>query len=502
MRMRAMANGTSAPPLATGPSTTRFRPLVASRVQEAWINELSVQAATVIPLAPFAGSIATRRRALPTGRRYGGIMRDLPCCTGTVTRAGTIVPRSGARFSLGASVIAAGALAVLFWVAASPVALAQPATSQAGNRDELRPLSANSMDIAEGKQLAQHFCDDCHGAAGISTIPGVPNLAGQRAPYLYREMHAYLSGARGNDTMNGAITYLSADAMNNVAAYYATLDPAQPAAAGGATGEVDAVQAGKAATAACAGCHGETGITKTPGIPSLIGQEPKYLVSAMTAYKNGERKNDTMKAMIAPMADANLDNIALFYALQRPARAQTPAPGDPGAGQSLAAPCAACHGAEGVSGNPSSPSLAGQDAQYLAAALHEYKDGARSNATMKALAAGLDDTAVKNLAAFYAGTQPQAPNVRKPLSASQWAERCDRCHGVDGNSTDPRIPALAGQRVEYLQKVLDAYRTGARRSPEMAAMADVLSENDVRNLAAYYASQKARAVVYVPLPPR
>jgi cytochrome c553 len=286
-----------------------------------------------------------------------------------------------------------------------------------------------------------------------------------------------------------------------VAAYYATLDPAQPATSG-AAGEVDAVQAGKAASAACAACHGETGITKMPGIPSLVGQEPRYLVAAMTAYKTGERKSDIMKGMLAPMTDANLDNIALFYALQRPARAQTPAPGDPPSGQALAAPCAACHGAEGVSGNPSSPSLAGQDTQYLAASLREYKDGARGNPTMKALAAGLDDAGVKNLAAFYAGLQPQAPTVRKPLAAAQWAERCDRCHGVDGNSTDPRIPALAAQRMEYLHKVLDAYRTGARRSPEMAAMAEVLSENDVRNLAAYYASKKARAVVYVPIAPQ
>jgi cytochrome c553 len=412
------------------------------------------------------------------------------------------MPRSGARFSHGASVIAAGALAMLFWVVGSPAAVAQPAASQAGSGDELRPLHAGSMDIEEGKRLADHFCADCHGADGISKITGVPNLAGQRSPYLFREMRAYLSGARGNDTMNGAITYLSADALSNVAAYYATLDPAQPAAAGDAKGDVDAVQAGKAATAACAGCHGEVGISKMPGIPSLVGQEPKYLVAAMAAYKNGERKNDTMKAMLAPMPDANLDNIALFYALQKPARAPTPAPGDPAAGQALATPCAACHGVEGVSGNPSSPSLAGQDAQYLAAALHGYKDGTRGNTTMKALSAALDDTAVKNLAAFYAGLQPQPPNVRKPLTTAEWAERCDRCHGVNGNSTDPHFPALAGQRVEYLQKVLEAYRTGARHSLEMAAMADVLSENDVRNLAAYYARQKARAVVYVPVPPR
>jgi len=237
-------------------------------------------------------------------------------------------------------------------------------------------------------------------------------------------------------------------------------------------------------------------------MPSLVGLDSKYLVTAMEAYKGGQRKNDTMKAMIASAADANLNNIALFYALQKPARAQTAAAGSPTAGQALAAGCAGCHGAQGVSGNPATPSLAGQDAQYLAAALHGYQDGSRSDATMKGLTAGLDDAAIKNLAAYYASLQPQPPNVRKPLTAAQWVERCDRCHGVNGNSTDPHLPALAAQREDYLQKVLDAYRSGARRSPEMAAMAEVLSENDVKNLAAYYARQKARAIVYVPIPTR
>ena len=302
----------------------------------------------------------------------------------------------------------------------------------------------------------------------------MPNLAGQRSAYLYRELRAYVSGARDNNIMNGAVKFLSADALVDVAAYFASLDPAQPAAASDAKGEADPVQAGKVAAAGCAGCHGEIGISKTPGMPSLVGQDPKYLVTAMEAYKGGQRKNDTMKAMIAPAADANLNNIALFYALQKPARAQTAAAGSPTAGQALAAGCAGCHGAQGVSGNPATPSLAGQDAQYLAAALHGYQDGSRSDATMKGLAAGLDDAAIKNLAAYYASLQPQPPNVRKPLTAAQWVERCDRCHGVNGNSTDPRLPALAAQREDYLQKVLDAYRSGARRSPEMAAMAEVL----------------------------
>jgi cytochrome c553 len=195
-----------------------------------------------------------------------------------------------------------------------------------------------------------------------------------------------------------------------------------------------------------------------------------------------------------------LSNIALYYALQKPARAQTPAAGDPSAGKAAAAGCAGCHGDKGVSGNPANPSLAGQDAQYLAAALQAYKEGSRNDETMKGLAASLDEAAAKNLAAFYANQQPQPTNVRKPLTTAEWAQRCDRCHGVDGNSTDPRLPALAAQRVDYLERVLHAYRTGERKSPQMAAMSEALTEADVENLAAYYARQKARAVVYVILP--
>lgn len=396
----------------------------------------------------------------------------------------------------------AGGLAALFLGVGAPAALAQRPAPKPIDRSLLRPLYADSMDIARGQHLAQHFCDDCHGASGISTIPGVPNLAGQRGPYLYSEMRAFLSGARGNDVMNGAITYLSADAMIDVAAYYATLTPASPAPASSATAEVNAVQAGKAAAAACAGCHGQTGITSTPGVPSLVGQDPKYLVTAMTEYKDGARKSDTMKSMVASLSESTMHNIALFFALQKPARASTPAKGNPAAGESRAAPCAACHGTKGVSGNPATPSLAGQDAQYLAAALHGYKDGTRSNTTMKALVAGLSGTAIENLAAYYASLQPQPPNVRKPLSTAEWVQRCDRCHGVNGNSTDPLIPALAAQHAGYLEQVLNAYRKGTRRSAVMQAMADGLSENDIRNLANFYARQPARAVVYVPVAPR
>jgi cytochrome c553 len=220
----------------------------------------------------------------------------------------------------------------------------------------------------------------------------------------------------------------------------------------------------------------------------------------MKSYKTGQRRHDVMASALARATDADINNMALYYALQKPVRTQNPAPGDQAAGKAAAAACAGCHGDQGVSDNPAIPSLAGQDAQYFGVAIRDYKDGSRRDEPMKGLVSQLDETVVKNMAAYYAMQQPQPPKLRKPMTSAEWALRCDRCHGVGGNSTDPRIPALAGQRIDYLQNVLSAYRTGARKSPQMAAMSEALTETDVENLAAHYARQKARAVVYVVVP--
>jgi cytochrome c553 len=381
-------------------------------------------------------------------------------------------------------------------------AFAQTARVAPGS-DDLRAAYANAAEVEEGKRVAETACASCHGADGISTTKGVPNLAGQRPAYLFVELRAYRSGARGDDAMRGAVKFLSEDALVKVAAYYASLDPAQPAA-GDASKAVaarpDPVQAGKAAAAACGGCHGEAGVGKIPGMPSLAGLDPKYLVAAMKAYKSGQRKNDLMSSALAKTTDGEIENIALYYALQKPIRTENPIGGDAGAGKTAAAGCGGCHGEVGVSENPAIPSLAGQDAKYFVAALKNYKDGSRRDEPMKGLVAPLDEASIRNMGAFYATQQPQPSKVRKPLTSAEWALRCDRCHGVGGNSTDPRMPAIAGQRVDYLQKVLHAYRTGARKSPQMAAMSDVLTEIDVEGLASYYARQKARAIVYVVLP--
>ena len=402
-----------------------------------------------------------------------------------------------------ASVFTIGALAAAI-AAHSPGAAAQPATVKPGSEDELRAVYATPVEVAEGGRIAEASCARCHGASGISATKGVPHLAGQRAAYLDLQLRAYRHSARVQDAMAGIVRYLSDDALVKVAAYYASLEPPRPvpAPAKAAPAKPDAVQAGKAAAAGCGGCHGEIGISKTPGMPSLVGLDPKYFVAAVKVYKGGQRKNDMMKSLVGAFNDDSLNSMALYYALQKPAKAQTPAPGDQAAGKSAAAACAACHGDQGISGNSATPSIAGQDAQYLAAALAAYKDGSRKDESMKGPAAALDERAMRNIAAYYAAQQPQPLNVRRPLTLAEWVERCDRCHGANGNSTDPLMPRLAAQRADWLEQVLQAYRTGARKSTAMAAMSGLLTDGDVKEIAGYYARQTARGVTYVVLPPK
>jgi cytochrome c553 len=69
---------------------------------------------------------------------------------------------------------------------------------------------------------------------------------------------------------------------------------------------------------------------------------------------------------------------------------------------------------------------------------------------------------------------------------------CAACHGPDGNSLLPANPSLAGQHPEYLYKQLRDYKSGARKNAIMTARAAGLSDEDMRNLVAYFAAQKPR----------
>ena len=215
---------------------------------------------------------------------------DVTALDGCVARIRVLLRRMSFCFRRPSLAILGAIAGVFFAGACIEGASAQPRIN-AEDGPDLRTLYANSEDIAEGKRIVESACAGCHGANGISESPGVPHLASQRPAYLYLELKAYQAGVRGESAMNNVVRPLSDDALFKAAAYFASLDPPQTGAANSASATApDPVQAGKTAAAGCAGCHGDGGISKTAGMPSLVGLDPKYLVAAMKAYKSGQRK--------------------------------------------------------------------------------------------------------------------------------------------------------------------------------------------------------------------
>ena len=179
----------------------------------------------------------------------------------------------------------------------------------------------------------------------------------------------------------------------------------------------------------------------------------------MKAYVTGQRKHAVMKALLAGVSEAELNNIALYYAGQTPARAHTPSTGDPAAGKAASASCAGCHGEQGVSTNPAWPSLAGQDAQYFADTLRYYKNGSRTDPTMQALVASLDEKTINDLASYYVGLPPSQP-TGAPSSAAKREPVLIR-NGLVASLDDRAINNIAS----YYASLGPAQPSSARHAP-------------------------------------
>lgn len=90
-----------------------------------------------------------------------------------------------------------------------------------------------------------------------------------------------------------------------------------------------------------------------------------------------------------------------------------------------------------------------------------------------------------------ASAQAVAPVKPGDATAGQAkAAVCGACHGLDGNSTDPQYPKLAGQQASYIVRQLELFKSGQRQNPIMLGMATPLSPQDMADIAAYFAKQK------------
>jgi cytochrome c553 len=155
---------------------------------------------------------------------------------------------------------------------------------------------AAKPDLAKAKQTAETVCAACHGADGNSATPVNPNLAGQGAQYISRQLAHFKAGIRVNPIMQGMAASLSPEDMTALGVYFSQQKAKNGTAKDPklvATGQT-LYRAGDAASGlpACAACHSPDGAGIPKSFPRLSGQYADYTYAQLKAYKAGERGND------------------------------------------------------------------------------------------------------------------------------------------------------------------------------------------------------------------
>ena len=160
----------------------------------------------------------------------------------------------------------------------------------------------------------------------------------------------------------------------------------------------------------CAACHGPDGNATLPGMPSLAGQPVFFTHWQLIKFRDGRRKDPGMSPFAANLSDADMADLAAYYATLPPrGRPQAVDATKAAAGQRLAAAnyCTSCHRPD-LSGQQQVPRLAGQDLEYLLRLLRAYKaqTAADLDGTMTMAVQPLSEADIENLAHYIAGLAP------------------------------------------------------------------------------------------------
>jgi cytochrome c553 len=133
----------------------------------------------------------------------------------------------------------------------------------------------------------------------------------------------------------------------------------------------------------CVNCHGDDGISKTPEVPNLGGQNPAYLLEQIRKFGNGERVNPFMQGLIRVLKEEERINIALFYG-------------------SFNVPPGKADASQVARGDATIARLAGQQVPYLQTSIMRYRDntGVRNNQLMSIATATLKNDDIKAIANY------------------------------------------------------------------------------------------------------
>lgn len=203
--------------------------------------------------------------------------------------------------------------------------------SSAADYVDLRRFTPMSGDAKAAEAKASTVCVACHGATGVSLVPMFPNLAGQRADYLYHELLRYKSGVLAQSPMTAMAATLDDTDMRNLAVYYAS-QPADTVAA--LITDQAAFDRGlslyrdgdsRLGVPPCQGCHGVDGAGLSGEIashqlayPMLRHQKPLYLVARLSDYRSGKLQSTSndfiMHAVAQRLSDADIAALAAWLA--------------------------------------------------------------------------------------------------------------------------------------------------------------------------------------------
>ena len=163
---------------------------------------------------------------------------------------------------------------------------------------------ARADDPDAGRKVA-NMCRTCHGINGYAAIPIAPHIGGEPAAYLEAQLMAFKTGQREHEMMSVVTSGLNAQQISDVAAWYGAHEARATVPEGTAPGD---------APAACVSCHGADGISQILDAPNLAAESNIYIDTQLKAFKRGKRQHDIMSEVAAGLSDAEIREIADWYA--------------------------------------------------------------------------------------------------------------------------------------------------------------------------------------------
>lgn len=195
-----------------------------------------------------------------------------------------------------------------------------------------------------------------------------------------------------------------------------------------------------------------------------------------------------------------LATAALAFSVQAAEEKKAAKPDTAKGSATFAQVCASCHGADGNSGSPANPKLAGQHPEYIVKQLTEFKSGKRANAIMSGFASQLSEADMKGIAYWLAEQKPKTgfakdkenvalgERIYRGGIADRSIAACAGCHSPNGAGIPAQFPRVSGQHADYTTAQLIAFRDGARKnSVQMSQIAAKMNDKEIKAVSDYMA---------------